>query len=184
MSEPGVTRIARRRALPGHTAEYEALVREMFDRMRTAPGFAGAELIPPTEPGGHHQVVVNFRDEATLKAWDDSPERDAILGRMRSHAEGEPEHRRLSGLEAWFTPAVVPASMHPPRFRMAVVTWMGIWPLASFFIWFLGPVLTGWGLPFLAVTFVNTILIVACMSYLVMPRLTRLMKPFLNARRG
>ena len=64
---PGhVTRIARRRAKNGREAEYETLVREMFQYMRSHRGFLGAELIPPPEPGGEYQVVVNFASEADL----------------------------------------------------------------------------------------------------------------------
>lgn len=178
-----ITRIARRRALPGHEAQYESLVREMLARMKTFPGFAGAELIPPGAPGGDYQVVVHFDSEAHLATWDASPERSEMFVRMRDHAEGEPEHRRLSGLEAWFEPAVVPASMHPPRHRMAFVTWLGIWPLASLAIWFLSPLLGRLNLPFLLITAINTLLIVASMTYLVMPRLTRALRGFLNPQR-
>lgn len=184
---PGhVTRIARRRALPGHEAAYEALVREMFASMRGHRGFLGADLLPPERAGEDYQVVVNFADEDALLAWDDSEDRAAVHARMREHAVGEPEHRRLSGLEAWFAPAVVPASMHPPRHRMALVTWLGIWPTASLVLWLVAPRLQDLGLPFLVVTLVNTVLITLLMTYVVMPRLTRITRPFLagRARRG
>jgi antibiotic biosynthesis monooxygenase (ABM) superfamily enzyme len=183
-SGPGhVTRIARRRALAGHEADYEALVREMFGSMRGHPGFLGAELLPPERPGEDYQVVVNFTDEDALAAWDDSADRAAIHARMREHAVGEPEHRRLSGLEAWFAPAVVPASMHPPRHRMALVTWLGIWPTASLVLWLAAPRLQDLGLPFLVVTLVNTAVITLLMTWVVMPRLTRVARPFLTGRR-
>lgn len=177
---PGhVTRIARRRALPGHEAAYEELVREMFRAMTAHPGFVAADLIPPDAPGGDYQVVVHFAAEDALGGWDASADRARIHERMRAHAVGEPEHRRLSGLEAWFEPAVVPATMHPPRHRMALVTWLGIWPTATLFLWAVAPLLGRLGLPFLIITLVNTGLITACMTYLVMPRLARLMRRFL-----
>lgn len=185
---PGhVTRIARRRAVPGHEAAYESLVREMFERMRGHRGFLGADLIPPDPAGGDYQVVVNFADEDALAAWDASADRADVHARMREHAVGEPEHRRLSGLEAWFAPAVVPASMHPPRHRMALVTWVGIWPTASLVLWLVAPWLRDdLGMPFLLVTLVNTALITLLMTYVVMPRLTRVARPFLagGRRRG
>lgn len=178
-----VTRIAHRRALVGHEGEYEDAVRAMFEVMRRYPGFIGAELIPPAAAGERHQVVVNFDTEQHLAEWDDSRDREVALAAMRPHAEAEPTYRRLTGLESWFSGPVVPASMHPPRLRMAFVTWLGIWPTASFFIFFLAPLLTRWGLPFLLVTAVNTMLITAVMTYLLMPRLTRLLKGFLNPGR-
>ncbi len=50
----GVTRIARRRALPGREAEYEAEIRAMFQSMARQPGFRGADLLPPDAPGGEY----------------------------------------------------------------------------------------------------------------------------------
>lgn len=176
-----ITRIARRRARPGREAEYEAQIREMFGLMRGVPGFLGADLIPPEERGGDYQVVVRFASEADLQAWDTCPARGAILVRLREVAEGEPEFRELSGLEAWFTPAVVPASMHPPRLRMAVVTWLGIFPTVSLVLWLVAPLLQG--LPFLPRTAVLTALIVAVMTWGVMPHLTRLMRGWLAPQR-
>ncbi len=164
----------------GHEAEYEARVREMFALMKQHPGFQGAELIPPDGPGGTYQVVVNFDTEVHLGEWDASRDRETILAAMRPLAEDEPSYRRLTGLESWFAGPVVPASMHPPRARMAFVTWLGIWPTASAFIFFLAPVLTRLGLPFLLVTAVNTALITLVMTYLLMPRLTRALRSFLN----
>ncbi|WP_425307342.1 antibiotic biosynthesis monooxygenase [Ammonicoccus fulvus] len=175
-----VTRIARRRALPGHEHAYEENVREMFERMKEHQGFAGAEIIPPESPGCAYQVVVNFDSEADLAAWDNSGDRRAIFAKMRDHAEGEPQHRRLNALEEWFVGPSVPATTKPPRWKTAIVTWMGIWPLASLFIWLGGFWNPGFkNLPFLATTAVNVALIVLTMTFLVAPVLTKLMRPFL-----
>ncbi len=178
-TEPvAITRIATRYARPGREQEYEELVREMFTLMRQKPGFLGADLIPPEQAGDPYHVVVRYHDEAGFAAWDDSPERADVLGRMHAVAEGEPVHRRLTGLEAWFEPAVVPASMNPPKDRMALVTWIGIWPTATFFIWLLStlpllpdgrPLLAP--VPFLVRTAAITVCITVAMTYLVMPRL-------------
>jgi antibiotic biosynthesis monooxygenase (ABM) superfamily enzyme len=151
----------------------------MIERMRESPGFSHAELLPPEAPGGEYQIVVHFDSEDSLAAWDASAARAAVHARMRDVAEAEPEYRRLTGLEAWFAPAIVPATTHPPRTRMAVVTWLGIYPTAAFFLWFVAPWLAGW--PFLLRTAVITALIVATMTWVVAPRLTRAMRGWLTA---
>lgn len=174
-----VTRIARRKALPGHENAYEDLVREMFTLMKKHHGFLGAEIIPPESAGCAYQIVVNFASEADLAAWDNSADRRNIFAKMRPHAEGEPQHRRLDALEEWFIGPSVPAGTKPPKWKTAVVTWLGIWPLASLAIWFLTPVWQGLGLPFLAVTAINVVFIVGFMTFLVAPVLTKLMKWFL-----
>ena len=179
---PSVTRIARRRALPGHEAEYESRVRAMLARMRTFKGFLGGDIIPPEQPGGDYQIVTRFASEAALDVWDRSEARMQSLERLREVADGEPAFRKLSGLEAWFEPAVVPASMHPPRARMALVTWLGIFPTVSLVLWLAAPLLQA--LPFLLRTAVLTALIVVMMTWLVMPRLVRLLRGFLNQGHG
>lgn len=176
-----VIRIARRRIRPGHESAYEALVGEMFQQMQACKGFLGAELIPASEPDGEHQVIIRFSSEDALSNWDASAERSDLLARMRKLADSDPEYRRLSGLEAWFTPAVVPATMHPPRARMALVTWMGIFPTVSMVLWLIEPLLRPY-LPFLPKVALLTGLIVVTMTWVVMPRLTRVMRGFLNPR--
>jgi antibiotic biosynthesis monooxygenase (ABM) superfamily enzyme len=173
-----VTRIARRRAQAGHESEYEALVREMFASMRSSPGFLGADLLPPEQAGEAYQVIVRFATETDMQRWDASAARAAMHQRMRAVAENEPEYRNLSGLEAWFTPAVVPASMHPPRIRMAIVTWLGIFPTVSLVLGLIAPLLLP--LPFLLRTALLTALVVFVMTWIVMPRLTKLMRPWLS----
>ena len=182
--EPAVTRIARRRALPGHAAEYEELVREMFGLMRRHHGFLGADLIPPETEGGQHAVIVNFASEDDLARWDDSADRRAILARMRAHAEGEPEHRRLSAIDEWFLGPDVPARVVIPRWKTAVVTWLGIWPLASLVLWLVAPIWQDLGLPFLVGTALNVALIVVGMVFVVSPVLTKAMRWFLVPSKG
>lgn len=154
----------------------------MFTRMKAHHGFLGAEMIPPTGPGEDYQVVVNFASEADLAQWDSSTDRAEIFARMREHALGEPQHRRLSAVDAWFEGPLVPGGVRPQRWRVAVVTWLGIWPLASLAIFFLSPRLSALGLPFLLVTAISTMCIVAAMTWLVSPVLTNLLKGFLAPR--
>lgn len=61
--------------------------------------------------------------------------------------------------------------MQPPRWKVAVLTWVGIYPLITTLLWVLGPVLGGLPLP--AVTLALTIVLVSLMTFVVMPALTR-----------
>lgn len=176
-----VARIARQRAFPGKALEYETAVREMLTQMSRQPGFLSADLIVPESEEGEYQVVVRFSSAAELQAWDTSSVRRAYLERIRTVSEDEAAFRVLSGLEAWFADSVVPASLHPPRSRMSIITWIGIFPTVSLYLWLLGPVLAP--LPFLVQTAVLTALIVPTMTWLVMPQLTRRMRGWLQAGR-
>ncbi|MCB1889662.1 MAG: antibiotic biosynthesis monooxygenase [Rhodocyclaceae bacterium] len=181
MSQP-VVRVAHRRAREGCRDAYEAVLRGMMDAAGRFPGFLGAELTPPLRGDDEHRVTMKFASEADLTRWTDSAERARWLEALEPLAMGPPEFHLLSGLEAWFVPAPVPSAHPPSRARMALVTWLGIFPTVAAFLWLIGPLLAP--LPFLLRTAVLTALIVLTMTYLVMPRLVRLMKPFLHPGPG
>lgn len=172
-----VTRIARRRAKPGCEAAYEAILRGMFAEVAQFPGFRGADLIPPESADGEYQVVMRFDSQQQLDAWDVSELRQTWHARLHAVAEGDPDYRLLSGLEAWFALPAAPVNHAPVRWKMAIATWLGIFPTVSLVLWFIAPALAA--LPFLLRTACLTALIVALMTWVIMPRLVRLLRPWL-----
>lgn len=167
-----VFRLVRRRAKAGCERAYEEAVRGMFDAARVFPGYDSAELLPPETPGGEYQIIQRFATEADLDRWNASEERVLWLERIAVFAEGDPEYRVLTGLDAWFSPTVV-TPKPPQKWRMTIVSWMGIFPTVALLLWFVAPVLAP--LPFLVRTALFTGLVAVLMSYVVMPRLSRWM---------
>jgi antibiotic biosynthesis monooxygenase (ABM) superfamily enzyme len=49
------------------------------------------------------------------------------LARIEPMVEGEPTYRQLEGLEAWFRNPHAPM---PPRWKMALLTWIAVWPVS------------------------------------------------------
>lgn len=178
MDGEAVFRVVRRRAKAGCAEAYEALVGAMFADARHFPGYVSAELIPPAEPGGDYQIIQRFAQQADLERWQISPVRAEWMERLATVAEGEPEYRLLHGLDAWFGPTLVPAQRMPRRWKMTLLSWCGIFPTVAFLLAFVAPLLAG--LPFLLRTAVVTALVAVIMSYLVMPRLTRLAADWLR----
>jgi len=166
-------RIVRRRAKAGCEGAYESMVRGMFEESRKFPGFLSAELIPPESPGGEYQIIQRFATEADLARWNASDERVIWLERLNTVADGEPEYRLLNGLDAWFGPTAIPASAHPPKWKMTVVSWLGIFPTVALLLSFVSPLLAD--LPFIIRTAIFTAIVALMMSYLVMPRVSRWM---------
>lgn len=171
MSDQNVFRVVRRRARPGCAPAYEALVRAMFEEARRFPGYLSAELIPPATAGGEYQIVQRFATPADLERWNASAERLDWMEKLSHVAEGEPEYRLLHGLDAWFGPAALPVAKPPPRWRLTLVSWLGIFPTVALLLSFVGPLLAD--LPFLLRTAAITALVAVLMSYVIMPRLTR-----------
>jgi uncharacterized protein len=85
--------------------------------------------------------------------------------------------RGISGLALWFQPKSSSKQGQPPRWKVAVVTWLGIFPTVYLLFLLLGEVLAPWSL--LARIFLLTVLVVAIMTWGVAPQLTRLLRPWL-----
>ena len=173
MSNENVFRIVRRRAKPCCAPAYEALVMAMFEDAKRFPGYLAAEMIPPEAPGGEYQIVQRFATAADLERWNNSSERAGWMEKLSHVAEGDPEYRLLHGLDAWFGPAAVPVHTPPKRWRLTLVSWLGIFPTVSLLLAFVAPYLDF--LPFLPRVAVITALVAVLMSYVIMPRLTRWM---------
>jgi antibiotic biosynthesis monooxygenase (ABM) superfamily enzyme len=172
VAEP-IVRVVRRTARPGCEEAYEALIRAMFAEASSFPGYLAAQLIPPESTGGEYQIIQRFATEADLERWNASPQRALWHERLRAVAEGDPEYRLLTGLDAWFAPTAIPAHRPPPKWRMTFVSWLGIFPTVSLLLWLVSPLLAD--LPFLLRTAIFTALVALAMSYVVMPRLSRWM---------
>lgn len=175
-----VIRVARRRAKPGCAAAYEALVGGMLGDVRQVPGFIGAEVIPPSTEDGEHQTILRFEDGEGLAAWDASPVRHEWHARLAAVAEGDPDYQVLTGLEAWFARPEVPGHKPPLRWKMAVVTWCGIFPTVALLQLVLNPLIAA--LPFVPRVAIFTVFVVAIVTYVVMPQLVRLFRPWLVRR--
>lgn len=173
MGAEDIFRVVRRRAKPGCAKAYEALVTGMFDDARRFHGYLAAELIPPATPDGEYQIVQRFATLSDMEAWNASAVRAEWMERLSHVADGSPEYQLLHGLDAWFGPAALPVAKPPPRWRMTVVSWLGIFPTVAALLTFVAPRLDF--LPFLLRTAVITALVAVLMAYVIMPRLTRWM---------
>jgi antibiotic biosynthesis monooxygenase (ABM) superfamily enzyme len=177
MSSP-VIRVVHSRAKDGCHAAYEALILGMFESMKHFPGFLGSELLPPLAKSDEYQVIVKFSSQKYLDHWDVSSQRQMWHARFRPLLAADPEYHLLTGLEAWFSLPEIPAGKKPPRNKMALITWLGIWPTASVFLYFLAPYMEP--LPYLLRTAIVTGLVVITMTYLLMPRLVQVFRAWLN----
>jgi uncharacterized protein len=174
-----VTTTVTRRVQPGHEAAYEAFLEGIIGAASAFPGYLGVEVFRPT-PGGHggeYRTVYRFDSAAHLHAWLDSPQRAAWLARAEPHAAGPIRTQVLTGLEGWFTLPAQPGTPPPPPYKMAVVTWATIFPLITLVVVATAPLLGP--LPLLARLAVTTGVTVPLMTWVVMPRVTRLLHPWL-----
>jgi antibiotic biosynthesis monooxygenase (ABM) superfamily enzyme len=176
--EGPVTTTVTRRVRPGHEAAYEGFLAGISGAARAFPGYLGVEVFRPA-PGAidDYRIVYRFDTVAHLRAWLDSAERAAWLARAEPHVAGPIQRRVLTGLEGWFTLPAPPGVPPPPPSKMALVTWATIFPLITLVVVATAPLVGGW--PLVARLAVTTGVTVPLMTWVVMPRVTRLLRPWL-----
>jgi hypothetical protein len=172
---PPVTVIVTRWVRHERAAEFERLMAGMQAAAARFPGHMGGFLIPPDTPEqGCYRMLFAFDNEAHQQAWTHSSERSEWLARIAAVTHGETALRVLNGLETWFALPAARTKLPPPRWKMALVTWSGIFPLVLLSSHTIAPLLGPWLHPALVVL-VATGLIVAAMTWMVMPTLARLL---------
>ena len=174
-----VTMLITRRVLYGQTAAFKELMQKMEEAAQQFSGHMGGFLIEPEhgEESCYHMLFA-FDSQDPMKAWIDSNERRVWLERIADVTHGDAFARVLSGLEAWFAIPVARTKPPPPRWKMAIVTWMGIYPLVLLATYTVMPMLSV-HLHRAFVMCVSTALIVTAMTWLVMPLLVRLFAAWL-----
>jgi antibiotic biosynthesis monooxygenase (ABM) superfamily enzyme len=141
-------------------------------------GVQGASMLTPL-PGSdapEFGILRTFANEAERDAFYESPMFKAWDERARALTEGEAVHRQLHGLEAWFRSPHNP----PPRWKMAVATFLGVFPVAMALNLTLGPVIRSW--PFIVRNAVFNAAVVALLTWVVMPVVTRILHRWLQAK--
>ncbi|MBX7194108.1 MAG: hypothetical protein K1X94_18790 [Sandaracinaceae bacterium] len=170
-----VTVVVTRRARPGREAELEEWLRGVIAVTAQFAGYQGSTVLRPQEGSrGDHVLVFRFASFDDLRGWQTSAVRTEWLTKAEPFTEAV-EVRTQEGLEPFFdlpTHRGLGAGGPPPRWKMAVVTWLGLYPLVVGIGALSGPALRG--LPFAVAAVPQTMASVALMAWAMMPLLTRL----------
>ena len=157
----------------GHMAEFEDWAHEISVASAKYPGHLGASWM---RSGDIFRVAYRFADDALFHDWHESPERARLLSRLKPMATLVTDEH-LIGMETWFELPDHPGRPAPPRWKMVIATWIGVFPMLALLQWLVGPRLVD--LPLIARVMLFTLVVVAVMTYLVMPQMTRLLKGWL-----
>jgi uncharacterized protein len=166
-----VTIVVSRTIFPGHEEEYGKWVSLLVTAASNAPGNSGVTtLIPEKGKGGLHHVVMRFKDQAAADDWENSAVRKSLTEQAdrfsRSHRQA------ATGLETWFSIPECPQLDTPPHWKQAIVTTLGVYAMSALIITVLGRFHLGWN--FFVENILVSALVVAALTWAVMPFLTRL----------
>jgi uncharacterized protein len=165
-----------RKVRQGHEADFESRIRRFFGAATEHPGVDGAYLVRPIvgSDSREYGILRSFRTKEDMQRFYESDLFRQWNDTIAPLVEGEPERRELHGLEAFFRGAAA-----PPRWKMAVITWLGVSPAVYVFSrlvpWVFGE------LPGLATLLLINLFVVASLTWGLMPLLTKVFRPWLHA---
>lgn len=170
-AERAISIIIRRVVRPGRQAEFEAAVRAFSPVSLTFPGHLGVHVVPPPDGGREYVVILSFASEQAWREFQRWDRYRSWVDAIRPLLADDPDVAEVTGLETWFRMPGEPSIVTPPRWKMAVVTWVGVCLTVGTFNTVLRPWMTGWTwwanlLGFNAV-------VVAALTWVVMPVLSR-----------
>jgi uncharacterized protein len=167
---------------PGREQEYEQWLHDISGVAQQFDGHCGVSFIRPqdsTHP--EYTIVLKFDCYKHLKAWMDSPVRQRWIDKAKPLVQQDQNVQILTGLETWFT---LPGKLvqHPPkRYKMALLTSLAVFAIAQALGIIVAPALVG--IPPLLRSFLLTVCTVFLLTYVVMPRVTRLFYHWLYPNR-
>ncbi len=168
-----------RRVRPGCEAEFQKALREFVQKSFAHGGVLGAGMFVPL-PGSdsrEYGVLRTFGNEQERDAFYNSPLFKAWQERVKPLTEGEPVYRKLRGLEAWFRN---PGQADPPLWKMALVTYIGVDIVTTLLFFAIGPFIQNW--TFLIRNSAFNIVVVAGLTWMAMPLLTRVFNSWLQPK--
>ncbi len=177
--EDSVTSVIQQRPKPAGVAEYEAWLKEIIPEAQRFQGHRGVNVIRPTDASGTYTIVLHFDTSNHLSAWLNSETRARLIAKVVPLLISRERVEIKTGLEYWFTPP--PGHPQAKRYKQFLLMFSAIYPLTILVSLALQPLI--WYVPLLgqlvARNFVFAGIIVALMTYVIMPRYTRLVANWL-----
>jgi antibiotic biosynthesis monooxygenase (ABM) superfamily enzyme len=167
-----------RRIKPGREQEFQTALKEFFARSLAERGVHGAAMLvpPPGSGSAEYGIIRSFANAAERDAFYASPLYLDWKKRVAPLADGEPEARELHGLDAFFRQDSRPL---PPTWKMAIATYIGVVPTIMTLALTLGPRIRSWN--FVLNNLVFNACVVALLTWVVMPLITRALHGWLQA---
>ncbi|OLP19024.1 hypothetical protein BST81_07320 [Leptolyngbya sp. 'hensonii'] len=173
-----VTVVISRRVKPGCEAKFEAFLAGVTATCGQFPGYLGSSIFRPASADDpEYRVVFKFDRLSHLRRWENSEERQTWFTQAAALTDRPPEIQVLTGLETWFTLPGKATIVPPLRYKMALVTWVTVFPLITVISIVLQNQLSL--LPTILRVMVVTAIAVPMMTYLLMPKMTLLFAKWL-----
>jgi antibiotic biosynthesis monooxygenase (ABM) superfamily enzyme len=154
---------------------FEQWATDVQELVATFPGHLGSSLLRPGSASDEYHLVYRFADDASLAAWERSPERHRALEQVRRLVEDERVARAV-GLETFFAVPPRPG----PAWRSWLLTVAVVLVVTTSFQLVAVPFVGDWHWPLRLL--LSAVYVVTALRVL-MPRLSRRLAPWLQGSR-
>ncbi|MEH6626697.1 MAG: antibiotic biosynthesis monooxygenase [Motiliproteus sp.] len=169
-----------RRVKKGMDRAYEFWISGVIEAASSYPGHLGTSVLRPSQSTNHQYVVIyRFDSYANCQYWEDSLLRQQWLAQLDDLVVGEATTHRGTGLEFWFDLPELPAHKPPAPTKMALVLIVVVYALVMAINLLFAPLLSEF--PLWLKTLLIVVTQVLLMTFVVMPRVTKLLKNWLFA---
>lgn len=167
----------------GEEKRYEAWLTDILSAVSGFPGYLGREIFRPAQGTRTYTSIVRFDAASNLNAWVESDTRKSFVSRVSDLLEKGDVHEIRTGIDFWFTPEGV----KPPRpWKQFLLTLSAVYPLSLLIPRLFSPLFSV--APLTAQPYIRGLLIAATLTalltFVVMPRYTRLVKRWLYKESG
>lgn len=151
--------------LAGQETVFEDWARDVLASASATRAVEGSSILKTADEGF---LLLRFSSQSTLDAWEASESAIALL-RVGSPVRASREVR--TGFETWFSlPGHAAPKSPPPKWKMALVTWSALLPQ----VLILGAIVPS-TLPYPLGPVISTAIPVCMLTWVIMPRLTKLL---------
>jgi len=163
----------------GKEKQFEEWAHEITEAGKHFEGHLGSSWIRTSNDASNYIVIVKFVDIEDSNKWLRSSIRKNLLKKMYPLVkETKPDKvQNVTGLETWFTLPGRATIKPPPRWKMVIVTMIGIYPIGLIYQAYLVPYFKL--LPLLLRPVALSLLLTPLLTYLIMPQLTKLFRNWL-----
>ena len=170
-----ITVLARHYIKPNDLKLFQLWLEKIKNECKNFNGYLGTRLIEPIESQGDEYVTIfRFNNFENLNAWTKSNIHNELVEEINKISYSPVKITPYKGLEFWFDES--DRLKKPSDLKMAILTYIGLLPLILIVPPILGSILNIEGLINI---FISTAIIVLLMSYVVMPLINKIFKPFL-----
>lgn len=169
---------------PGHEADFYSWGTALIQVIARVDGYLGGDVRDPEWTDGEWQIVHRWADRELAAEWESSTTRARWLAAAQSFARPRPPRERQARAPAVAAvappeaPPAPPPPSPPPKWKMAVVTLIAVFPPVLFFNVTLIPQLSN--VSVILRTFVLCVGVTIVVTWVMMPRLMPLFKGWLH----